>query len=817
MNAMPQPIPATADASSGGRLVATDGRTLPLTGASLRADARGGIASVLLEQRFKNPYEEPLRVTYLLPLPADGAVSGFAFRVGDLRVVGEVDRRAAARERFEQALVEGRSAALVEQERSSLFTQEIGNIPPGAEVVAELTIDQRLAWLADGQWEWRFPTAAAPRYQGAPGRVADAPNILVDVADQPLPARMTLALRIRDHLADGRQPESPSHPLRVEAHTGDLQVEFSNLSNERSFDKSEGVPLDRDVVVRWPVSEPRVGLSLDVARPDAAKANGASAFGLLTVVPPRGEARGPAVARDLILLLDTSGSMGGEPLDQARRICGAIVDTLGDGDRLEMIEFGNAPRRWKAEAVAATEKARREAHKWLAALRASGGTEMRSGILEALRPLRAESQRQIVLVTDGLIGFESEIVDEVAHRLPAGSRVHAVGVGSSVNRSLTGPVARAGRGVEVVIALGEDPERAARRLVLRTDAPLVVDVTVEGDALVEQAPRRAPDLFAGAPSLIALKLKPEGGALRVRGRTAAGAFEQAIAVPAAAPSTGSAAVPVLFGREAVEDLELRVAAGERGLDEAIERIGLDFQIATRMTSWVAVSSQATVDPQAPTRSERMPHELPHGMSMEGLGLRPPSGMPMQYAAAGAAMPARMVSLASPPPAPAPTGRATMSLDAKADVRGEAPPPQQPKKAGRLMQGIGRILERFRGDDDADEVTESPAPEEPAREEEVAKQAAPSLRGRIVRRKGRELVIEIVLDADTDWEAPQQVTVATDEGAIDAAVDAGRSTRSGRVKRGATVRLALVLDEESAAPPLEVAWEQNGRHVVVELR
>src|SRR5262245_628580 len=121
---------------SGGRLVAADGRALLLQGVTVQADARGGLARVRLEQRFRNPYADPLHVTYQVPLPPEGVVSAYAFRVGDRRIVGEVDRLAAARDRFEKAQLEGYSAGLVEQDRSSLFTQEIGNIPPAAEVVA---------------------------------------------------------------------------------------------------------------------------------------------------------------------------------------------------------------------------------------------------------------------------------------------------------------------------------------------------------------------------------------------------------------------------------------------------------------------------------------------------------------------------------------------------------------------------------------------------------------------------------------------------------------------------------------------------------
>ena len=136
--------------------------------------------------------------------------------------------------------------------------------------------------------------------------------------------------------------------------------------------------------------------------------------------------------------------MGGEPLAQARRVVSALVASLGAEDRLELIAFSSAPVHWKRKPVAATAAARREALAWLAGLQAGGGTEMHAGILEALRPLGPDSQRQVVLVTDGLIGFETEVVGAIVRGLPASSRVHTVGVGSAVNRSLTAAAARAG-------------------------------------------------------------------------------------------------------------------------------------------------------------------------------------------------------------------------------------------------------------------------------------------------------------------------------------------------------------------------------------
>src|SRR5262249_29359343 len=178
-----------------------------------------------------------------------------------------------------------------------------------------------------------------------------------------------------------------------------------------------------------------------------------------------------------------------------------------------------------------------------------------------------------------------------------------------------------GRGVEVIVAPGEDPERAARRLVARTAAPIVTDVEVIGPALRRVAPARLPDLYAGAPALAALELDPAGGSLTVRGRRAFGTWERSLPVARCTAGSGRAVAATLFARELVEDLELRVATGE-ALDAQIEKVGLEFHIATRLTTWIAISEEPTVDPTAPTRRAIVPQELPYGVSAEGLGLRP---------------------------------------------------------------------------------------------------------------------------------------------------------------------------------------------------
>lgn len=764
----------TSDLSTPSRLVAGSA-TLPLESAALRVTAQGGIARVVLEQRFANHHPEPLAITYVLPLPADAAVSGYSFCIGDRRIVGEIDRRKAARERYEDAIVQGRTAALLEQQRSSLFTQQIGNVPSGARVVCEIAIDQRLGWLEHGAWEWRFPLAAAPRYLGGEGRVADASALALALATS-LPPRASLALAIGDAIASGRAPESPSHRLHAVPHgTGD-RVEFAD---------GNAAELDRDVVVRWPVA----GLAPAVAVRAEPTARGAHA--LVTIVPPAPDTAPPVVRRDLIVLLDTSGSMAGSPLDQSRRVAMALVDGLRDHDTFELIEFASAQRRFAPAALAATAAHRTAALAWLAALRAGGGTEMKDGILEALRPVRGDTQRQVVVITDGLIGFEHEIVRAIVDRLPPGSRVHTIGVGSSVNRSLTGPAARAGRGTEIILGLGEDPERAVQRLRARTEAPLVVDVSLEGDAVISVAPARIPDLFAGCPVLVSAKLRPEGGEVIVRGRGATGSWEQRVTVAPGAVESGPQAVGVvaaLFGREAVEDCEMRLAAGgdPADIDRTVEQLGLDYGIATRLTSWIAVDQTPSVDPRSPTRREVVPQVLPHGMSVDGLGLRGVVGKTRLGLAEGAAAGGF---------GGAPGGR----LLRRRAGRGGEPRGGEPRGGG----------ERDGGDRPDEKSRRRPRPDYRG---SFTGTSTPVGRATVVHRKGREITIELELPSGIRWEPETfDVLLTSTGGELTGEVDQSRTTRAGRLDAGQVARITIVLHADSDARVVQIVF---GRHAFV---
>lgn len=695
MNSAPS---ATEEESYGGgaELVTRDGRSLPLLSAVLRADAGGGLARLVLEQTFENKHDETLHVVYKMPLPADGAVSGYEFTIGQRVVKGKVEPKQRAREQFEQAIAEGRTAAILDQERADIFTQEIGNIPPGETIIARITVDQRLAWLPEGEWELRFPTVIGPRYIGTTDTAEDARAVGVQVASPgTMKARIHLEVAVHDEIVHDKargRISSPSHSLTQL----DKSVERPRESRVL-LSALDGARLDRDIVLRWPVAKPDVGISLDVARPISTQATAHLAYGLVTIVPPHPSARVAALPRDLIVLIDTSGSMGGAPLDQAKKIVSLLVDSLGGEDRLELIEFSSRPRAWRKSPVNATPDMKKNAIGWVRGLSAGGATEMYSAIVEALSALRPGAQRQVVLVTDGYIGGEQKIVELLHERLPLDCRMHVVGVGSAVNRALATSLSRAGRGAEVLASLDEDAELAAKRLLNRTNRPVLTNVTIEGDAVIEVAPEHVPDVFAGAPVVLGVKLSSDGGTLTVRGQLAnGGTWQQQLRVPVMKQGEGNQAIPALFAREHVADLEMRWTIGRETemINRTIERVGTTFQIATRMTSWVAIDHVISVDPSSGSRRVVQPHELPYGTSMESFGLAGGGGLDqgeVDMSIVASPFPASAMSPAqfsfgapplggAPPPAPPPMAMARPAMGAPEGKRREESMERFAKKA-----------------------------------------------------------------------------------------------------------------------------------------
>jgi Ca-activated chloride channel family protein len=767
---MAEPAPTAPDAATATRtppsLVSVDGRTYPLRSAQVHSLVAGGIAHTTLVQEFENPHDEPLEVLYTMPLPADGAVLGYVIRMGDRVIRGEIEKREVAEETYRNAIYEGRTAGLLEENRADTFTQRLGNLPARTDATVETSVLHPLTFVAGAgstagtadpaagaaasaaapaaptpAWEFRFPTVVSTRYQGAPGRVPDSAALDPNrAAAGDIPTRLTIDLRIADAAASAAQ--SPSHPLSVFHGADAVHVHLA-----------EGAPLDRDLVLRWPAATPDVGVTVTEG-PGLAGDTGR--YALLTVTPPAVPAA--TFRRDLTILLDASGSMEGAPIESAKRVAEELLRSLAPGDRFEVSAFSNTTVSLTSGVEDATERAVESCLRKLAKLRAGGGTEMRDAIEAALKSLRPDSQRQIVLLTDGYIGFENEIAEEIRSSGIPGVRIHAVGIGSAPNRTLTQAVSRAGRGVEVLVTDAGEAAAAARRVRAATALPVLTDLTITGDALLGSTPARPRDVFAGQPVVMAVELRPKGGAIDVSGRlagskevwvwrTVIGSAEQLAEAwqGGEAPGAGdaAAAIPIgaLYGREHIADLEAGLGSATEGprLDQAIEAAGLRHRIVSRRTSLVAVAETPSVDPLAPRRRERLAVETPYGVSAEGVGLLYAQG-------------AMTMAIAAP-------------LMRRAEFRG-------PRSLMKGVFSLGRS-------DEARGLGEPEAPE------------AVTITASILEWDGRGLVLEIE-SPDNRFKLPEGPVRGYLDGAPigEFEVDRSRSSAKGPHKKGVLVRLAL---------------------------
>lgn len=439
----------------------TERGNLPLESVDVTAAVSGLIAGVEVVQGFRNPHDVALEATYVFPLPDRAAVTAFRMEADGRVIEGILKERGQARADYDQAISQGRRAAIAEEDRPDVFTIRVGNIVPGERVTVHLTLNQPLPY-EDGAATFRFPLVVAPRYvPGTPldgeqagagwapdtDAVPDASRITPPVLlpGFPNPVRLSLAVSVEEAGLELREVRSSLHVVQEEGNTIRLQP---------------GERLDRDFILR---------LSFDASTSLALTPDGDEGTFTLTVVP--GQVRSTANPKDVVLVLDRSGSMTGWKMVAARRAAARIVDTLTSGDRFAVLSFDSVvehPDGLGEGLSEASDRNRYRAVEHLARLEARGGTEMLTPLEQAVT-LLADSARDrvLVLVTDGQVGNEDQILERTGARL-AGVRVHTVGIDRAVNAGFLGRLAGLGGGrcelVESEDRLDEAMEHIHRRI-----------------------------------------------------------------------------------------------------------------------------------------------------------------------------------------------------------------------------------------------------------------------------------------------------------------------------------------------------------------
>ncbi len=557
----------------------------------------GLIGRTRVTQKFSNPTNAWVEGVYVFPLPENSAVDSLRMRVGDRMIEGHVQERARAKATYRKAKSQGRKASLVEQERPNLFTTSIANLGPDEEVEVILTYQEDIHY-DQGRFSLRFPMVVAPRFIPGKTRVEgfSGSGWGENTAEAPDAARIT------PPVSDPSGPRSHLVTIRAEIDTGFALEEVESSSHPilvRATEKNvyrvllEGgsVPANADFLLDW--------------RPIVGAAPGAALFreewrgehyALLMVLPPMPKiASQTRVSREMIVVIDTSGSMGGESIVQARRAVDFALGTLRPDDAFNVIRFDSNFHKLFDSARPATSLAIAGARSWVGRLEADGGTNMLPALEAALTPGReSRAVRQVIFVTDGAVGNESALFDTILRNLGQ-SRLYTVGIGAAPNSHFMSKAAEFGRGTFTYVAHPGEVAKKMGALFRKLESPILHDLVVDWDvAGVETWPRRVPDVYLDEPVVIAARLPKEAGKVILRGRR--GGEEVTLELPLEGGSNHSG-VARLWARRKIAALMDSLHEGESVDRVSVEvaSLGVRHHRVTRWSSLVAVD----VTPTAP--------------------------------------------------------------------------------------------------------------------------------------------------------------------------------------------------------------------------
>ena len=589
---------ATTPGSGELRLHDRTGQSHTLASLDTDVDYRvsGLVAEVQVRQQFRNAGKDWLEGDYLLPLPPGAAVYSMSLEIGERRIEAEIQRKEAAQKVFAEARANGQQAALVEADSGNLFRTAVTNVAPGETVTIVLHYWQRIDYRA-GEFSLRFPLTFTPRYhmrEGAqPGDagIRTAQVFTDDNAGAPLRTHISVQLDAGVPLA---RVDSPSHAIissgqgtRREIHLRDASV----------------IP-DRDFVLRWqpePQSQPNVAsFSQDI--------DGAH-YAMLMLLPP--QQRAQRLPRELILIIDTSGSMGGESIRQARAALDLALSQLQPGDRFNVAEFNSTLNPWRPAAVAAIPEAVQQARAWVDQLQARGGTEMAPALSFALSGHAPPGYvRQVLFATDGAVDDPNGLM-RLIDRQRGDSRLFPIGIGSAPNAGFLQAAARHGRGSETLIADRTAMDTKMHELLQKLDHPAMRELHVDWPAGTQAYPRQLPDLYLGEPLLVTAKLATPITRVQVRGQLA----DRTWTVPAdLSDATTAPGLDRLWAQARIADLTDQLARGgeSTALVEQITDTALAAHLVSRYTSLVAVDRTPSRSADAALRHEQIPNVMPSG-------------------------------------------------------------------------------------------------------------------------------------------------------------------------------------------------------------
>jgi Ca-activated chloride channel family protein len=605
--------------------------TVPLTHTDVQLDVRGLVLAGTVTQQYSNSSSSPIEAVYIFPLPHDGAVYDMEIRVGNRVIRSAIKEREEAKKTYEAAKAQGKRAALVEEERPNIFTTSVANIMPGDKIDVRLRYVEPLRW-EDGRMRIVFPMVVGPRYiPGTQGIGHEGTGWAVDTNAVPDASRITPVVRNPDSrsghdisvsvdLDSGFGQaivKSPSHEIRVEqASDGRQHVELATMATIPNKDFVLEVQQPSSLV-------PTTALFLSPGK------SGETNF-VLTAYPPtvQPKARMPL---EMLYMIDTSGSMEGTSIQQAREALLNALDRLAPTDRFAILSFNSNYREFSPEPVMATTQNLAAARQYVKSLQAGGGTEMLPALEHLMHTQQASGYlRHIVLLTDGDLGNEEQIFAAMRSDL-GNARLFTVAIGSAPNMFLATKMAQFGRGTFTQISDNSETKDKMMQLFDQIESPVLTDVSLSfaGVEVADVYPKRAPDMFLRQPLVVYGRItKGQKGTVHLTARNGNQPFETTIAINASKASFHPG-ITTLWATQKVEDMmdDWRHATDENRQKEirsAIIAHAIQYRLVTRFTSLVAVE-EVVVNPGGNSNTVPAPTELPAGWSMDAVFGPPATG------------------------------------------------------------------------------------------------------------------------------------------------------------------------------------------------
>ncbi len=602
--------------------VSSEGKSLglvPLKHTDVKAEISGFLSRVKVVQEFENNFTEKIEAVYVFPLPNNAAVDDMTMRIGERTVKGKIMKREQAREVYEAAKSNGQIASLLNQERPNIFTQSVANILPGEKIQIEISYVENLKYDG-GTYEFVFPMVVGPRYNpgNATGKTGggfspDTTQVPDASKITPMPAKDRAGhdISISVNLDAGVPVES----VVSNSHAIDSAMISANNYNVKL--KNENTIPNKDFVLKYDVAGKKIEDAILTHRGDK------GGYFSLILQPPDKVNSEDVTPKEIVFVIDTSGSMSGFPLDKAKESMKLALDGLYPQDTFNLITFAGDTSVLFEKPVPATKENLAKAQAFLQSRQSGGGTEMMKAIRTALEPSDSNKHIRIVcFMTDGYIGNDMEIMGEIQKHPNA--RVFSFGIGSSVNRYLLDKMAEEGRGEVEYVSLQDDGSAAAKRFHERIRNPLLTDISLDfGDLQVADVyPKRINDLFSAKPVVIHGRFTKSGsGVVKLKGKSFGREIVREIPVTFPETEANHDVLATLWARTRIDDLMAQDYAGIQSgnpkteIKDTITNLGIEYRLLTQYTSFVAVEERVVTDGGQPRKIE-VPVELPEGVNSE---------------------------------------------------------------------------------------------------------------------------------------------------------------------------------------------------------